>query len=199
MTKLFILKLTLISLFLSSNLALSEAGIKTETKAKTGNITTAILHTSKGDITIKLYPEQAPISVQNFIDYAKSGFYNDTIFHRVKKRFVIQGGGFTEDLERKAVRPPIINESGNGLHNDRWTVAMARTDDPDSATSQFYINLRMNSSLDKRGSKAGYAVFGEVIDGKHVAQDISKQRTEKLPGFDNLPLEPIFINTVELH
>ncbi|MGK0440653.1 MAG: cyclophilin family peptidyl-prolyl cis-trans isomerase [Pseudohongiellaceae bacterium] len=165
---------------------------------KKDNYTTAILHTSKGDITIKLFPEQAPISVQNFIDYAKSGFYDKTIFHRVKKRFVIQGGGFTEELEHKEGHDPIVNEAGNGLHNDRWTVAMARTDEPDSATSQFYINLRMNSSLDKRGENAGYAVFGEVIDGKYVAQDISKQRTEKVAGFNNLPLESIFIESVEL-
>lgn len=191
MIKHFIFIAALISSLLINNLALANP--------KTESYTTAVLHTSKGDITIKLYPEQAPITVKNFIDYAKSGFYDETIFHRVKKRFVIQGGGFTEELERKPVRAPIVNESGNGLYNDRWTVAMARTEDPDSATSQFYINLRMNSSLDKRGSKAGYTVFGEVIDGKHVAQDISKQRTEKLPGFENLPLEPIFIESVELH
>ena len=170
----------------------------------------AILHTSRGDITIKFFPNKAPISVQNFIDYAKAGFYNGTIFHRVKKRFVIQGGGFEvvkyklpngevkEDLARKPVREPIKNESGNGLYNDRWTVAMARTDDPDSATSQFYINLRMNNSLDKRGSKAGYAVFAEVTEGKHVAQDISKQQTKAAPGFDNLPIETITIESVEL-
>ena len=170
----------------------------------------AILHTTRGDITIKFFPTKAPISVQNFIDYAKAGFYDGTVFHRVKKRFVIQGGGFDiaeyklpngevkQDLVRKAVREPIKNESGNGLYNDRWTVAMARTEDPDSATSQFYINLRMNNSLDKRGSKAGYAVFAEVTAGKHVAQDISKQPTIAVAGFENLPVETITIESVEL-
>tara|TARA_R110000868_G_scaffold296644_1_gene556902 strand:+ start:14673 stop:15200 length:528 start_codon:yes stop_codon:yes gene_type:complete len=162
-----------------------------------------ILHTSMGDITIQLYPQKAPVSVANFLAYAKSGFYSNTIFHRVKKRFVVQGGGFaydadTEEFERKAVKEPIINESGNGLYNDRWTVAMARTEDPDSATSQFYINLRMNSSLDKRGSKLGYAVFGEVIAGQHVAQSIGKQPTEKIPGFDNLPVKAIILESVEI-
>lgn len=162
-----------------------------------------ILHTSMGDITIRLYPQKAPITVANFLDYAKSGFYNNTIFHRVKKRFVIQGGGFsydadTEEFERKAVKDPIVNESGNGLYNDRWTVAMARTEEPDSATSQFYINLRMNSSLDKRGSKLGYAVFGEVIAGQHVAQSISKQPTEAIPGFENLPIKAIILESVEI-
>lgn len=158
----------------------------------------AILHTSKGDITIKLFPNEAPISVSNFIGYVESGFYNDTIFHRVVKRFAIQGGGFTKDLVKKATKDPIVNESGNGLHNDRWTVAMARTDDPNSASSQFYINLRMNSSLDKRGKKAGYAVFGEVTDGFHVVQSIGKQQTRKTGSFANLPIKPIILNSVEI-
>ena len=158
----------------------------------------AVLHTNKGQITIKLLADKAPLSVANFVAYAQSGFYNNTIFHRVIKRFVIQGGGFTSELVRKEVRDPIVNESGNGLHNDRWTVAMARTEDPDSATSQFYINLRMNSSLDKRGKKAGYTVFAEVISGQHVVQDISKQATKKVANFDNLPVEAIIIESVEI-
>ena len=159
---------------------------------------TAVIHTNKGDITLTLFPEKAPASVANFIHYAESNFYNDTIFHRVVKRFAIQGGGFTKELIRKNTLTPIVNESNNGLHNDRWTVAMARTNDPDSATSQFYINLRMNSSLDKRGKKLGYAVFGEVTDGFHVVQAIGKQKTQRLSSFANLPIETIVIHSVEI-
>lgn len=185
------------TIFITASLLLSNALVIHNSTADTTG-TTAILHTNKGDITIELYPSKAPVSVQNFIDYAESGFYNDTIFHRVIKRFMIQGGGFTEELERKEVKAPIVNESGNGLHNDRWTVAMARTEDPDSATSQFYINLRMNSSLDKRGDKIGYTVFGKVIDGQYVAQAISKLPTEKIRGFDDIPLEDVIIESVEI-
>ena len=158
----------------------------------------AILHTSAGDITIELYPEQAPVSVANFLAYANEGFYDGTIFHRVEKRFVIQGGGFTSKFEKKPTRDPIINESGNGLHNDRWSVAMARTDDPNSATSQFYINLRMNSSLDRGRGKEGYAVFGKVIDGQYVVSDISKRETGRVANMSSVPLETVLINSVEL-
>lgn len=158
----------------------------------------AILHTSAGDITIELYPMQAPASVENFLTYAKEGFYDGTIFHRVEKRFVIQGGGFTEKLQKKPTRDPIINESSNQLHNDRWTVAMARTDDPNSATSQFYINLRMNSSLDRGRGKEGYAVFGKVIDGQYVVSDIGKQETRTTGSFSSLPVETVVINSVEI-
>lgn len=158
----------------------------------------AIIYTSKGAIELTLYPDQAPISVDNFIRYAKSKFYDNTIFHRVVKRFVIQGGGYTPELIKKSTLPEIVNESGNGLHNDRWTVAMARTNDPDSATSQFYINLRMNNSLDKRGKKLGYTVFAEVSNGFHVAQAIGRQITKSIPGFANLPVEPIIIQRIDI-
>lgn len=162
------------------------------------NIEKAIVHTNFGDFTIALHADKAPISVANFINYAQQGFYNNTIFHRVIKRFVIQAGGFTPQLIKKNTQPPIINESYNGLHNDRWSVAMARSDDADSATSQFYINLRMNSSLDKQGKKPGYAVFGTVIDGFHVVQQIGKQITQNANGFSDLPIKTIIINSIEL-
>ncbi len=157
-----------------------------------------IIHTSAGDITMELYPAKAPVSVRNFLAYVNEGFYDGTIFHRVEKRFVIQGGGFTSELVKKPNRDPIINEASNGLHNDRWSVAMARTDDPNSATSQFYINLRMNSSLDRGRGKDGYAVFGKVIEGQYVVSDISKRETTGRGRFASLPLETVIINSVEV-
>lgn len=156
-----------------------------------------VLHTSMGDITIELYDDKAPVTVANFLGYANSGFYDGTIFHRVIKRFAIQGGGFTKDLTEKPNGDPIINEAKTSkLRNDRWTVAMARTDDPNSARSQFFINMRMNLDLDARGGKDGYAVFGEVIDGQFVAREIANTKTQSLGGFDDVPVEPIFINSV---
>ncbi|MDG1773065.1 MAG: peptidylprolyl isomerase [Oceanicoccus sp.] len=159
---------------------------------------TAIIHTSKGPITIKLYAKEAPITVANFIDYAESGFYNDTIFHRVIKRFMIQGGGFTKDMQRKNTKAPIVNESGNGLYNDRWTLSMARTNDPDSATSQFFINTKMNSSLDKKGRTPGYAVFAIVTDGQYVVKAIEKTPTMRLGNYADVPVEAVLIERVEI-
>lgn len=155
------------------------------------------LHTSKGDIVIELLPEKAPITVANFLSYARSGFYDGTIFHRVMRRFVIQGGGFTADMVEKPNGEAIINESKtSGLRNDRWTVAMARTDDPNSARSQFFINMRMNLSLDARMGRDGYAVFGQVVEGQHVARDISNVRTHRLGDFDDVPVEPVLLERV---
>ncbi|HEB28319.1 MAG TPA: peptidyl-prolyl cis-trans isomerase [Porticoccus sp.] len=156
----------------------------------------AIIHTSKGPITLELYADKAPITVANFIDYAQSGHYNDTIFHRVIKRFMIQAGGFSKDMQKKNTKAPIVNESGNGLHNDRWTIAMARTNDPDSATAQFFINTKMNSSLDAKGKTPGYAVFGIVIDGQHVVKAIEKSPTMTLGQYGDVPVETIFIEKV---
>ncbi len=166
--------------------------------AATAKNPTAIIHTTKGPITIELYPKEAPITVANFIDYAESGFYNDTIFHRVIKRFMIQGGGFTKDMQRKNTKAPIPNESGNGLHNDRWTLSMARTNDPDSATSQFFINTKMNSSLDKKGKTPGYAVFAIVTDGQYVVKAIEKTPTMTLGGYADVPVDAVFIERVEI-
>lgn len=155
------------------------------------------LHTSKGDIVIALFPDKAPVTVANFLGYANSGFYDNTIFHRVIRRFAVQGGGYNKDLVEKPNGDPIINEAGSsGLRNDRWTVAMARTADPDSARSQFFINMRMNLSLDARAGRDGYAVFGEVIDGQHVVRDIANAETHAYGGFDDLPVDPILIKSV---
>ena len=158
----------------------------------------AIIHTSKGSITLELYRDKAPITVANFIDYAQSGFYSGTIFHRVKKRFMIQGGGFTVQLEEKTTKEPIVNEAKLGLYNDRGTIAMARTNDPDSATSQFFINTKMNTHLDKGRGKAGYAVFGKVVDGMWVVKAIEKTSTQAVGVHANLPVEPIIIERVEI-
>jgi peptidyl-prolyl cis-trans isomerase A (cyclophilin A) len=157
---------------------------------------TAIIKTNKGDISLELYPTQAPITVANFIKYAQSGFYDNTIFHRVIKRFMIQGGGFDKELQRKNTLDPIVNESGNGLYNNRWTIAMARTNDPDSATAQFFINVNMNTSLDATNGNPGYAVFGKVIDGQFVIKAIEKVETQSKLGQNNVPIEPIIIEKV---
>lgn len=157
-----------------------------------------VLDTSAGEIVLELYPDQAPVTVDNFLAYVQQGFYDGTIFHRVIKRFMIQAGGYTADLEYKEGGDPIINESSNGLHNDRWSVAMARTEDPDSASSQFFINLRMNPSLDAGLGKSGYTVFGRVIAGQHVVRDISLVETVSAGGLDDVPLEPVIIHSARV-
>lgn len=152
-------------------------------------------NTNQGEIEIKLYDDKAPISAKNFKNYAESGFYDKTIFHRVIPGFVIQGGGFTEAMEQKSTKPPIKNEANNGLLNKRGTLSMARTQDPNSATSQFFINLEDNTSLDYSLStgNAGYAVFGEVTKGLNVVDLIAKQRTGRNGHHSDVPLKPIQI------
>jgi len=155
--------------------------------------------TSRGDIRMELYPDKAPISVENFLQYANDSFYDGTIFHRVISHFMIQGGGMTPDMERKQTREGIVNEADNGLKNVRGSVAMARTNEVNSATSQFYINVELNVSLDhvsKADSRSwGYAVFGKVIDGMDVVDDIRFVETDRR----DVPLEPVMIETVIVH
>ncbi len=154
--------------------------------------------TTKGEILVELDAEKAPISVVNFLAYTKDGFYNGTIFHRVIKNFMIQGGGMTPDMRRKKTKAPIKNEAANGLKNKRGTIAMARTAVPDSATSQFFINHRDNAFLDYRGpspQEIGYAVFGKVIKGMDVVDAIAAVPTRK-PG--DVPVEPVVIKSVTL-
>jgi len=164
------------------------------------------LHTNKGDIRLELYPNEAPISVENFLQYARDGFYSGTVFHRVISYFMIQGGGMEVaesesgwKLVPKPTRDPIVNEADNGLKNLRGTVAMARTNEVDSATSQFYINVEMNGSLDHTGKEDsrtwGYTVFGRVIDGMDVVDDIRFVKT----GLQDVPVEPVVIESVEIH
>jgi len=171
----------------------------------TANSNTVKLVTSAGDITIKLYPEKAPVTVANFLNYVDSGFYNGTIFHRVINKFMIQGGGFSTDMAQKESGDPIVNESRNKLHNIRGTVAMARTSDPDSATAQFFINQRSNLQLDWAPGKEGYTVFGEVVKGMSVVDFIATAETDSAllktsageRPFQDVPLEAIVIKEVK--
>jgi peptidyl-prolyl cis-trans isomerase B (cyclophilin B) len=161
-----------------------------------------VIHTSMGDIKLELLADQAPASVDNFISYAKSGFYDGTIFHRVISHFMIQGGGFTVDMEKKATREPIANEANNGLSNIRGTVAMARTNDPHSATAQFFINTQDNLNLnhtDESSSRTwGYAVFGRVTEGMSVVDEIRFVETTTTPPYSNIPKVPVVIESIEI-
>jgi len=162
----------------------------------------ALIHTSMGDIKLELNAEKAPVSVENFINYAKNGFYDGTIFHRVISHFMIQGGGFTPDMEKKPTGEPIANEAGNGLSNLRGTVAMARTNDPHSATAQFFINTQDNVNLDYTdGTNSrtwGYAVFAQVIEGMNVVEDIRFVKTTSAPPFSDVPKVPVVIESIEI-
>jgi cyclophilin family peptidyl-prolyl cis-trans isomerase len=156
----------------------------------------AVISTSMGDITVELFKDRAPVSVENFLRYAAEGFYPGTIFHRVVKGFVIQGGGYTRGMVEKATHEPIQNEATNGLKNTRGTLAMARTQALRSATSQFYINVSNNSALDHRGytpSDFGYAVFGRVLSGMDVADRIAE-----VPTQSENPIEAVTIMGVVL-
>ncbi len=157
------------------------------------------LKTSKGDILLALNHKAAPVTVQNFIQYVQGGFYDGTIFHRVIKSFMIQGGGFTPNLQQKAARDPIVNEASNGLKNLRGTIAMARTQNPNSATSQFFINHVDNTSLDfVRGGNPGYAVFGSVLKGMEVVDAIASVATATKGFFQNVPVEPVVIHSARV-
>lgn len=160
-----------------------------------------VIGTSMGDITIELFKEQAPVSVENFLQYARDGFYDGTIFHRVVPKFMIQGGGYTPTLVEKSTRPPIQNEATNGLRNLRGTVAMARKQALRSATAQFYINVADNRMLDHTGYSPmdfGYAVFGRVLLGMDVVDRIATAPTGVKDGMQDVPLEPVVIKSVSL-
>jgi cyclophilin family peptidyl-prolyl cis-trans isomerase len=146
-----------------------------------------------GTITIALRPDKAPRSVANFLEYLRSGHYDGTIFHRVIPNFMIQGGDFTPEMQEKPEKPPIRNEARNGLRNSRGAVAMARTDDPDSAASQFFINLRDNHNLDFGIGGAGYAVFGQVIGGMEVVDRIARSPTTRRGSYEDTPERPVVI------
>lgn len=160
-------------------------------------VTPVRLETSKGVIVLELDEARAPKTVANFVSYVKAGHFDGTVFHRVIPGFVIQGGGFTAELKQKPTQPPIVNEAANGLKNERGTVAMARTADPNSATSQFFINLKHNAFLDHRDSSpegSGYCVFGKVIEGMAVVDAIAASPTGAGGPFaKDVPLEPIVI------
>jgi len=159
------------------------------------------IETSMGSITAELDAAKAPLTVKNFVDYAKSGHYDGTIFHRVIDGFMIQGGGFTRDMKQKPTKDPIKNEAANGLKNKRGTLAMARTMVVDSATSQFFINLVDNDYLDYKGDDPrlfGYCVFGAVTDGMDVVDAIAKVRTGFAGPHQNVPEEPVVIRKVHI-
>ncbi len=156
-------------------------------------------HTSKGNFALELDAARAPLSVANFVQYVRDKYYDGTIFHRVIGNFMVQAGGYTAEGVQKPTRPGVPNESGNGLSNRRGTVAMARTDDPHSATSQFYINVADNLALDPAPTRWGYAVFGRVIDGMDVVDKIASAATGARGKFEeDTPLEPILIVSAEL-
>ena len=160
-----------------------------------------LMETSKGDITIELYENEAPRTVKNFLSYASEGFYNNLIFHRVIKDFMIQGGGMDSEMRQKDPKPPIKNEARRGLGNNRGTIAMARTNVVDSATAQFFINVKDNDFLnhtDKTARGFGYAVFGEVIKGMDVVDSIARVKTDIFNGFTDVPKEPILIKNVSI-
>ena len=152
-----------------------------------------VFETTKGKMTIELYPKEAPITVENFLTYVKEGFYEGTVFHRVIPRFVIQGGGMNADMQRLKTHAPIKNEADNGLKNLRGTLSMARTNDPHSATSQFFINLVDNKALDYTKPGTGYAVFGKVIRGLDVVDAIAAVQTTTKGQYKDVPAEPIAV------
>ena len=160
-----------------------------------------LMETSKGNITIELFKEKAPISVRNFLSYVKEGFYDGLIFHRVIANFMVQGGGMDENMQQKKTKFAIENEAGNGLKNTRGTLAMARTAVVDSATSQFFINVVDNAFLDYRGKTPdmfGYAVFGQVVDGMEVVDAIRQVKTGTKAGHGDVPVEPVFIKSAKV-
>lgn len=172
-----------------------------------------VFQTNHGEFVIELFADKAPISTKNFLEYVQSGFYSGLIFHRVIPDFMVQGGGFKPDLSRVNTKAPIKNEATNGIKNTRGTVAMARTADPDSATSQFFINLVDNAYLDNRGtspSQMGYAVFGKVVSGMDVVDKIAKVKTQcpskgggpctatLPPGMRDVPEEPVIIEKAQV-
>lgn len=152
--------------------------------------------TTLGEFTVELDEESAPVTCRNFLRYVDDGFFDGTVFHRVIPGFMIQGGGFTEAMKQKPTHGPIANEAGNGLRNRRGALAMARTNDPDSATAQFFVNLVDNAFLDQRPGNAGYAVFGRVADGMDVVDRIAAVKTGRRGGHDDVPAEAVVIRQV---
>lgn len=152
--------------------------------------------TSHGNFTVEPMEKEAPVTVANFLKYIDDGFYDGTIFHRVIPGFMIQGGGMTPDMSQKKNHPPIRNEADNGMKNLRGTLSMARTDDPHSATSQFFVNLTDNDFLDQSRGNAGYAVFAKVVEGMEVIDAIAKVRTGRMRGHGDVPVETVLIKSV---
>ena len=153
--------------------------------------------TSRGDFTLEFFPEKAPITVENFLQYVDDGFFDGTIFHRVMPDFVIQGGGFTTEMDQKKTREQIKNEADNGLNNERGALSMARTADIDSATSQFFINLKHNDSLDHGARDFGYAVFAKVVEGMETVDQIAGVETQSVGLHQNVPVDPVVVHSAK--
>jgi peptidyl-prolyl cis-trans isomerase A (cyclophilin A) len=189
------------SLWLIVAMGMAAGAIKAEEGAimatNEATTTTVIMETSEGNIEIELFADKAPISVSNFLAYADSGFFANTIFHRVIPRFMIQGGGFGETLIQKPTKAPIKNEAANGLKNERGTLAMARTSVVDSATSQFFINIAQNDFLNHGGRDFGYAVFGKVSAGMDVVDKIAAVQTGTKNGMGDVPVKAVVIKSVK--
>lgn len=156
-----------------------------------------VFETSKGDVTLELFDEQAPVTIENFLSYVDAGFYDGTIFHRIIPGFMIQGGGFTPDMKQKQTEAPIKNEADNGLKNKRGTLSMARTQDINSATTQFFINVADNDFLDHGTRDFGYAVFARVVEGMDVVDSIVKVPTGRSGMHSDVPVEPVLIKNAK--
>ena len=184
-----------------ATLSIAQTQAAPNNPATKGKPTMVILHTNKGDITIELDAAKAPETVKNFLEYVNSGFYDGTIFHRVISNFMIQGGGFEQGMKQKTTRAPVKNEAANGLSNDNYTVAMARTSDPQSATAQFFINVKDNGFLNYTAPTSqgyGYCVFGKVVKGTEVVDAIKKVRTGNSGYFQDVPAEDVVITKAEV-
>ena len=185
---------TVLCLALAAGLA-STGAAAAGAATSTGGKPVVVLETSQGTIEIELDPEKAPVTVQNFLTYVDAGFYDGTVFHRVIPGFMIQGGGFDAKLSQKATRAPIKNEAANGLTNQRGTLAMARTQVVDSATAQFFINVKDTDFLNHGGRDYGYAVFGRVTQGMDIVDKIAAVKTGTQGGMQNVPVEPVVIKS----
>jgi cyclophilin family peptidyl-prolyl cis-trans isomerase len=189
-----VLRLAVVALTLALSVACSEGK-----NPAGGNHPMVRISTSLGDITVELYEDKAPATVQNFLSYVNDKFYDGTIFHRVIPNFMIQGGGLDPNMKQKPSRQPIKNEAGNGLKNETGTIAMARTGVVDSATAQFFINVKDNDFLNHRDETPagfGYTVFGKVVDGMDVVRKIERVQTTTVGPHENVPVEPVVITSV---
>jgi len=183
------------SLFFCLSLIFSSVSFAAANNATEENVK-VLIETNFGSFTVQLDQRKAPITVKNFLDYVESGFYSKTIFHRVISGFMIQGGGFTKSMDKLPTSAPIRNEAANGLHNNRGTIAMARTQDPHSASSQFFINVANNNFLDYSTKSMGYAAFGKVIEGMDIVDKIAAVKTTRRNMQKDIPIDPVVIEKI---
>lgn len=192
------MKKTLLTLLVSGSLISSAYAATPSAPKCSATQPEVVMVTNYGTIELQLDQTKAPISVANFEQYVKSGFYKDKIFHRVIPGFMIQGGGFDAKMNEATTKSPIKNEANNGLTNDKYTIAMARTNDPDSATAQFFINVKDNAFLNYSAGNPGYAVFGKVVKGFDVVDKIAAVPTSTAGMFENVPVKPVVIKSAKI-